>query len=195
MRMDPQSKLVTAIKLHDPSMADCAIEQGANINAIDDDGVTPLILSVLRNSGGEMTAYLISKGAEVNCTLEGYTPLIIAAKEGYLDIVQVLISSGADIEAAEETGMTSLMAAAREGHVEIVRVLLDAGAKWNTTTVAGITALDIAEHFENAEIIELLEERAGIIKLRAILTKLQGRLGEFNCCNDKDSDTELKKDK
>lgn len=195
MKADSQSKLVTAIKLRDPSMVDWAIEQGANINAVDDDGATPLILSVMWNSGGEMAAYLISKGAEVNYALQGYTPLMIAAQEGYLDTALVLITSGADLEAAEENGLTSLMAAARGGHVEIVRLLLEAGANWDTRTVAGSTALDVARYFGHAEIVELLEQQSGIRGRRAFLTELSGRVGVFNCRNDEDLHTELKEDK
>jgi len=195
MRTDSQSKLITAIKLRDPSMVDWAIKKGANINAVNDDGATPLLLSVMWNSGGEMAAYLISKGAAVNCALRGFTPLMIAAQEGYLDTVAVLITLGADLEAAEENGLTSLMAAARDGHIEIVRLLLEAGANWNTKTLAGSTALDVARHFGQAEIVELLEQRSGIRARRSFFTELSGRVGVSDCSNNEDSHPELREDK
>ena len=41
----------------------------------------------------------LAKGADPNCKDEkGYTPLIRAAGEGYVAVVEVLIKSGADVD-------------------------------------------------------------------------------------------------
>jgi ankyrin repeat protein len=62
--------------------------------------------------------------------------LINASSNGYLDIVQYLISKGANIEAKDNWifslnhiyGYTSLISASREGHLDIVEYLISKGA-------------------------------------------------------------------
>ena len=54
-----------------------------------------------------------------------YSPLHNAAYNNHLNIVEYLISQGADVNAASGNGSTPLHGAAYYGHPEIVRELLD----------------------------------------------------------------------
>ncbi|KAF3104373.1 hypothetical protein TWF102_003015 [Orbilia oligospora] len=54
----------------------------------------------------------------------GRTAVLFAAKEGYEDIVRVLIESGADPEAKNHYGEAAILLAVREGHESIVRILI-----------------------------------------------------------------------
>lgn len=49
-----------------------------------------------------------------------------------MDVVKVLLESGASIEEHNENGHTPLMEAGSAGHVEVARVLLENGAGINT---------------------------------------------------------------
>jgi ankyrin repeat protein len=174
MTTEAQSDLLCGIELGEPGMIDWAIEQGADVNAPDDEGVPPLMLSVMwRNS--EITAHLLAKGAAVDQTVGGYTPLIVAAQQGHLECARVLATAGADLETKQEHGLTALMAAARDGHVEIVELLLDAGADWKATTNAGSTALAVAKHFKQTAVVRLLEQRQGIPEYAPLPFELAGR--------------------
>jgi ankyrin repeat protein len=51
-----------------------------------------------------------------------------AAKKGHIDIVKVLIASGADLNAKDNYGNTALKLAANAGHIEIVELLKEFGA-------------------------------------------------------------------
>ena len=62
-----------------------------------------------------------------NANLE--TPLHLAAWNGMLDNVRLLIKLGADINAQDQIGQTPVEMAAHLGHVEVVKELFDAGAK------------------------------------------------------------------
>lgn len=62
----------------------------------------------------------------------GNTALTYACAGGYVDVVKVLLESGASIEDHNENGHTPLMEAGSAGHVEVARVLLENGAGINT---------------------------------------------------------------
>ncbi|PTB65863.1 ankyrin, partial [Trichoderma citrinoviride] len=61
------------------------------------------------------------------------TVLQSAAESGHMNIVKLLLSAGADVNAepADDGGGTALRAAAGEGHLDIVKLLLEAGADVN----------------------------------------------------------------
>jgi ankyrin repeat protein len=67
--------------------------------------------------------------------LVSYSPLGIAAREGYAAIVDALLAAGADVDAGITAGpfgvlasWTPLYAAAANGHADVVRALLKANA-------------------------------------------------------------------
>ena len=74
---------------------------------------------------------LLNKGAEVNVHENqwGLTPLHVAAKNGHLDVVELLISHGADMNAEYFVGETALQIAKGKGYDEIVSLLRKHGAK------------------------------------------------------------------
>lgn len=56
------------------------------------------------------------------------TPLQLAIKGGYTEVVEILVLAGADIEAKDADGNTPLLLAARKGELAIAKVLCSAGA-------------------------------------------------------------------
>jgi len=83
-------------------------------------------------------------------------PLVLAAMEGDLGRVEVLLSSGADVNARGSDGTTALMEAAARGHVDIVRVLLNAGAEVDWPSILGDTALTSAAANGRPEVVRVL---------------------------------------
>lgn len=65
---------------------------------------------------------------------DGDRPLMIAAKKGNEELVQMLIKSGANVNLSDNEGWTPLIAAAHKGHKEVCKILLDAGANKGLTT-------------------------------------------------------------
>ena len=61
----------------------------------------------------------------------GQTALMWAAAEGHADVVEALVSAGADIRARVPSGFSPLLFAVRDGRLDAVRVLLKAGADVN----------------------------------------------------------------
>jgi tetratricopeptide (TPR) repeat protein len=103
---------------------------------------------------------LLASGADVNAKdINGVTALWQAAANGHLDIVKVLLESGANVNIQHKSlGVTALWMAAREGHTEIVKLLLAAGADVKAGAKDTYTPLEIAKEKGHTEIIKLLKE-------------------------------------
>jgi hypothetical protein len=61
-------------------------------------------------------------------TGQGRTPLIVASEEGQLEVVNILLSKGADVHATTNAGKSALYLGCERGHVELCKTLLEAGA-------------------------------------------------------------------
>ena len=59
---------------------------------------------------------------------DGETPLFVAAQNGDIRMLKVLIEAGANVNPVAKDGWTALMMAARDGHYESTEMLLKAGA-------------------------------------------------------------------
>lgn len=89
--------------------------------------------------------------------------LLSAVSNGHVEVVELLVASGVDLEhRSEEMRSTALMIAALQGSVAIVRLLLDHGADLRATRFPNQTALTIAADKGNVEVLELLLDRSGL---------------------------------
>ncbi|XP_022528553.2 kinase D-interacting substrate of 220 kDa isoform X1 [Astyanax mexicanus] len=104
-------------------------------------------------------AYL-DKYREVDSRSEnGQTPLMAAAEQGSLEIVQELIRRGANVNLDDVDCWTALVSAAKEGHVEVVKELLDNNANVEHRDMGGWTALMWAAYKGRVEVARLLLEK------------------------------------
>jgi ankyrin repeat protein len=104
--------LLEAVKKGNIDLVKSLISSGANINAKDDRGMTPLHEAAYYGQR-EVAKVLIAKGANVNETdTAGQTPLHIAANFGAKFVPELLLANGANISARDVAGNTPLHAAA-----------------------------------------------------------------------------------
>ncbi|XP_066530233.1 kinase D-interacting substrate of 220 kDa B isoform X1 [Hoplias malabaricus] len=89
----------------------------------------------------------------------GQTPLMVAAEQGSLEIVQELIRRGANINLDDVDCWTALISAAKEGHVEVVKELLDNNANVEHRDMGGWTAIMWAAYKGRVEVARLLLEK------------------------------------
>lgn len=110
---------------------------------------------------------LLSQGADPNgkdydnypdcvAPIEFSSPLYSAVSGNHIEVVTILLKSGADPNILEGEGVTPLVEAVRIENVEIVKLLLKHGAKVNMNGLY-YKPLDIAKQKGNRKIIELLE--------------------------------------
>ena len=88
-----------------------------------------------------MVRECLRQGADPNhlMSTSGMTVLMCAASKGRPDIVKLLISSGANVNAMDIHGVTPLKAAARRGDIESMKLLIRSGAKVNATVPRGLS--------------------------------------------------------
>lgn len=100
-------------------LAELLLERGANIEEVNDEGYTPL-MEAAREGHLCVVKTLLKHHALVNAKTEETqeTALTLAACGGFLDVVDLLLKAGADIELGAST---PLMEAAQEGHLQVVR--------------------------------------------------------------------------
>ncbi|XP_038850316.1 GA-binding protein subunit beta-2-like isoform X2 [Salvelinus namaycush] len=82
----------------------------------------------------------------------------MAATEGHFNIVELLVSSGADINAKDMLKMTALHWAAQHGHREVAELLLKYGADVHSLSKFDKTPFDIAMDTSNTELMILLQD-------------------------------------
>lgn len=88
-----------------------------------------LFFSSVANNDLNTVNQILERGFDVNLQDRyGRTPLIIASKNGYLEIVKALINEGADLNIADQSGATALAAAEANNHNKVVQELLLEGA-------------------------------------------------------------------
>jgi len=93
-----KAKLFEAIRSGDVEAVRAALSDGADANASDPYGTTPLAAA----SNPKVIDVLLAAGADVNgYTHRGMTPLMLAAGSGDLDIVKRFVAAGADIHRLE----------------------------------------------------------------------------------------------
>ena len=129
-------KLREAIREGDIEAVQQHLAAGADVNAKDEEGLTPLHLAA---SWGhkEIAELLIDNGADVNAKDDGgWVPLSRAAMRagisgyrGHKEIVELLIAKGADVNMKDEDGKTPLDYAIGRNQPESVDLLRKHGGK------------------------------------------------------------------
>lgn len=125
------TSLLYAIKVRQWPIAKLLINKGADVQATDLIGQSPIHLALLyvKAPGGrlELVKLLLDKGAEPNPTdSTGKTPLHIAAEKGFFEIIKLLAPWVEDINVKDAAhGHTALHLATQNGYLPIVKYLLE----------------------------------------------------------------------
>ena len=87
---------------------------------------------------------------------EGETALVIACRHSHSEIVNALITKGANIDSVGAVGYTALMTAVHKNNVDCVSILLQHGADVRATNGNGATALHFAACHETPQMLKMI---------------------------------------
>jgi ankyrin repeat protein len=113
------------------------LDSGADLKAKGDDGMNAFIQSAFgilsKKVDTKVMDLLLENGANVNSELHGrdaagWTALLFASVNGEIELVEYLISHGANVNHASNEGSTALSLARQEKYVELVSLLKEHGA-------------------------------------------------------------------
>ncbi|MFV3407024.1 ankyrin repeat domain-containing protein [Bdellovibrio bacteriovorus] len=118
----------------------------------------PVFDAVRQNDYNQVMTYLKNLGNPDLKNHKGHSLLMLAAYNGHLSLVSLLISCRADVNSRDNSGNTILMGVAFKGHDKVARQLLRAGADLNARNPKGQTALSFAEAFGRDDLVRLFNE-------------------------------------
>jgi len=108
------------------------IESGADLSVTDNQGNTPLLVSIYNNNSDQITIALIEANSDVNYrnSLDGFYPLIASTILGNYSISKALIDYGARKNVSDINGITPLQYATSVKNADLCK-LLSEGVKTN----------------------------------------------------------------
>jgi ankyrin repeat protein len=165
-----ESPLADRVQNGDREAALALIEDGADVNAAQADGTTPLHWAVYKIDVPLVEA-LLEHGADAAATNDyGSSPLAEAVKVAHLGLVERLLAAGADPASPNQDGETALMLAARAGSLDIAKRLVERGADVNAREAwRGQTALMWAADGRFGELTRFLVEHGADVGARSIV--------------------------
>lgn len=125
------------------------------LNAANKEGYTPLMLAAYYGHE-DMAVYLVKNGAVIDGKSKYGTPIMAATVKNNENIVDLLLSHGADPNIQDTNGKTALLYCSTFGINTIAEKLLKAGANANLKDNTGNRALDYAILRQNETLIKLI---------------------------------------
>jgi ankyrin repeat protein len=150
------SRLADAAEKSDRANIRALLEQKADVNAAQVDGMTALHWAAYHDDLETVKALVESKADVKAANRYGVKPLSLACQNGNTSIVELLLKHGADPNTTLRGGETALMTAARTGMAGPVNALLQSGADVNAKERRGQTALMWAAAEGHTEVVESL---------------------------------------
>jgi len=133
-------------------------DAGIDINSRDAAG-TPMLCIAARNNRKKMIEKLIDLGADINAISldRGYSPIMDAVWKSNSEIVEILISRGANLDFISRDGQPILVLAVGTGNEKICRLLVENGADFSICDSMGMSALAYAKLFKKEKLISIFE--------------------------------------
>lgn len=145
------------------------IAAGADVNAAQGDGTTPLHWAVYKIDP-DLVRTLLARGAKPNAINNyGSSPLAEAVKVANPRLVEMLLDAGSNVEVPNQDGQTALMLAARAGSPDVAELLVRHGANVNAREKwRGQTALMWAAAAGSAGMTRFLIAHKADVNARAL---------------------------
>ncbi|CAH1225797.1 MFHAS1 [Branchiostoma lanceolatum] len=171
-----------AAAVGDLGVIDLLVAAGAQVDSEDEVGCSPLHRAVWYNKFDVVQALLAKYGANKNKkNLEGYTPLHLAAKAGHLEILNVLLKTGVNLDIVDKVGRTATDHAKENGHLDVVKLLEECSSKQDASSYGYDKTVRLTDHslsripddvLEKEEVEDLFLSRNRLSVLPSNFTRL-----------------------
>ncbi|MVW72282.1 ankyrin repeat domain-containing protein [Bordetella sp. 15P40C-2] len=143
--------------------------RGANANLCSIDGKFPLLVAIERGDDA-MIEVLLASGVDVNASSrpDRTTALMRAVERGRVDLLSVLCSKGAQLDARDADAGTALTRAVYLGNLDAVKKLLELGAQPGPGPRARQVPLILAAMKGRADIVAALIEARADVNARSL---------------------------
>jgi len=132
----------------------------AMVNSFSSDGMTPLGLACFFGQP-DAARLLMSHGANVNTASRNtmkVAPIHAAVAGKNAEVIDLILSSGADVNAKQQQGWTAIHSAAMHGDLALLEKLLARGADATVKSDDGKTPLDLARENSQPNVMTVLTQ-------------------------------------
>nr|XP_022906847.1 ankyrin repeat domain-containing protein 50 [Onthophagus taurus] len=138
-------------------VCEALLEAGARIEETDNEGKAPLVLAAQGGHTALVNAFLEKHKAPCDQRPhDGKTALRLAALEGHYDVVQLLMSNGADIDSKDADGRSTLYVLSLDNRLAMAKYFIQQGGDVETRDLEGRTPLHVASWQGHTEMVSLL---------------------------------------
>ncbi|AAR83357.1 ankyrin repeat protein [Canarypox virus] len=159
---DDLKRMENTIKQNELKISELLFSKGADIDAMDKNGYTPLRNAVI-NGNLELTKLFISRNADITLYYDGFTIFEVSALSPNVDVVKEIVRTyGCNVHS------DILIDASERGHASVIKYLLDIGLNIKTNS-CGETPLHRAASVGSSEVVDVLLSYGAEVNVRDVI--------------------------
>ena len=160
-----------------PELIKILVDAGANINAQDEKGNTPLLYAIKNNASIENINYLIDKAANVKLANEINETVLhndYLYKKNNFPLLKKVVDKGIDVKTKTKNSETALLYAIDNNNLEAIKYLLEKGAEKLQNK-----HIEHAIKTKNIELVKLLTSKGDNINFKQLNTNIAVESGTY----------------